>query len=163
MIEVVMPEMGESVSEGTVTRWLVAVGDAVDKDQPIVEISTDKVDAEIPSPAAGTVQEIRAEEGAVVQVDAVLAVIATDGKPVARPAATRAKGPAREEEASDESDAAKAPPEAAGAVSGPGGGKAAVTEDEGARLGEDRVLATPIARSIAAAEGVDLALSLIHI
>jgi 2-oxoglutarate dehydrogenase E2 component (dihydrolipoamide succinyltransferase) len=83
MIEVVMPEMGESVAEGTITRWLVKVGDAVDKDQPIVEISTDKVDAEIPSPAAGTLQEIRAEEGAVVQVDAVLAVIATDGEGVA--------------------------------------------------------------------------------
>ena len=95
MIEVVMPEMGESVSEGTITRWLVAVGDTVDKDQPIVEISTDKVDAEIPSPAAGTVQEIRAEEGAVVQVDAVLAVIATDGKGAARSGATRAKVRAR--------------------------------------------------------------------
>src|SRR5688572_429209 len=132
MIEVVMPEMGESVSEGTITRWLVAVGDIVDKDQPIVEISTDKVDAEIPSPAAGTVQEIRAEEGAVVQVEAVLAVIATDGK------------------GSTEEDTAKAPPEAAGAVSGSGRGKAP-------QPGEDRVLATPIARRIATAQGVDLA------
>src|SRR5688572_22521938 len=154
MIEVVMPEMGESVSEGTITRWLVAVGDTVDKDQPIVEISTDKVDAEIPSPAAGTVQEIRAEEGAVVQVESVLAVIATDGKGAARSGAPRADGSAREEPTDEseatEEDTAKAPPEAAGAVSGSGRGKAP-------QPGEDRVLATPIARRIATAQGVDLA------
>ena len=171
MIEVVMPEMGESVSEGTVTRWLVKVGDSVDKDQPLVEISTDKVDAEIPSPAAGTVQEIRVEEGAVVMVEGVLAVIATDGQAAARASAKPAKKSAGDPEPPEESEFAKAPPEAAGVVSGSGRGKApassqarAVTtepelegdqEDEG--TDGDRRLITPVARKIAESEGVDLA------
>ena len=160
MIEVVMPEMGESVSEGTITRWLVQVGDAVSKDQPIVEISTDKVDAEIPSPAAGTIQEIRAEEGAVVQVDAVLAVIADDG--AGARAATGASAPAATKVTVKEAAAAAPPPEAAGSVSAPlptgdatppaAGAVAATAMPEG-----KRILATPIARKIAAAEGVDLA------
>ena len=152
MVEVVMPEMGESVSEGTVTRWLVKVGDSVDKDQPLVEISTDKVDAEIPSPAAGTVQEIRVEEGAVVMVEGVLAVIATDGQAAARSTAKPAKKSASEEQAAEQSDFAKAPPEAAGAVSGSGRGK---EPDEGAN--GDRRLITPVARKMAESEGVDLA------
>jgi 2-oxoglutarate dehydrogenase E2 component (dihydrolipoamide succinyltransferase) len=153
MIEVVMPEMGESVSEGTVTRWLVKVGDTVDKDQPIVEISTDKVDAEIPSPAAGTVQEIRVEEGAVVMVDGVLAVIATEGHGAARSSAKRASRSTSEDESAAASDIAKAPPEAAGAVSGSGRGET----DPDVEADSERRLVTPVARKIAEAEGVDLA------
>jgi len=64
--EVVMPQMGESIAEGTITKWLVKVGDTVERDQPLFEISTDKVDAEIPSPAAGVLTEIRHQEGATV-------------------------------------------------------------------------------------------------
>ena len=65
---VVMPQMGESVAEGTVTRWIKKVGDTVDRDEPLFEISTDKVDAEIPSPAAGVLVEVRVTEGETVPV-----------------------------------------------------------------------------------------------
>ncbi|HKI06667.1 MAG TPA: biotin/lipoyl-containing protein, partial [Thermoanaerobaculia bacterium] len=78
--EVVMPQMGESIAEGTITRWLVKVGDKVDRDQPLFEISTDKVDAEIPSPAAGTLLEIRNKEGETVPVNQVVAVIGEAGE-----------------------------------------------------------------------------------
>ncbi|HEY9422265.1 MAG TPA: biotin/lipoyl-containing protein, partial [Thermoanaerobaculia bacterium] len=82
--EVVMPQMGESIAEGTITRWLVKVGDKVERDQPLFEISTDKVDAEIPSPAAGTLLEIRNKEGETVPVNQVVAMIGEAG---AQPAA----------------------------------------------------------------------------
>ncbi len=70
--EVVMPQMGESIAEGTITRWLVKVGDRVERDQPLFEISTDKVDAEIPSPAAGVLLEIRNKENETVPVNQVV-------------------------------------------------------------------------------------------
>ena len=73
--EVTLPELGESVTEGTVSRWLKQVGDTVAVDEPLLEISTDKVDTEIPSPAAGTLLEIRSAEDDTVEVGAVLAVI----------------------------------------------------------------------------------------
>ena len=73
--EVVMPQMGESIAEGTIVRWIKKVGDKVDRDEPLFEISTDKVDAEIPSPAAGVVSEIRVKEGETVPVNSVVAVI----------------------------------------------------------------------------------------
>ena len=66
--EVVMPQMGESIAEGTITKWLKNVGEHVDRDEPLFEISTDKVDAEIPSPAAGTLTEVRYKEGETVEV-----------------------------------------------------------------------------------------------
>src|ERR1700758_519851 len=73
--DVVMPQMGESIAEGTIVRWIKKVGDKVDRDEPLFEISTDKVDAEIPSPAAGVVSEIRVKEGETVAVNSVVAVI----------------------------------------------------------------------------------------
>src|SRR5882724_8182925 len=73
--EVVMPQMGESIAEGTITKWLKNVGDHVERDEPLFEISTDKVDAEIPSPAAGTLREIRFKEGETVEVNTVVAVL----------------------------------------------------------------------------------------
>ena len=73
--EVNLPELGESVTEGTVTRWLKQVGDEVAVDEPLLEVSTDKVDTEIPSPVAGTLLEIRAQEDDTVEVGAALAVI----------------------------------------------------------------------------------------
>src|ERR671938_1482778 len=73
--DVVMPQMGESIAEGTIVRWIKKVGDKVDRDEPLFEISTDKVDAEIPSPAAGVVSEIRVKAGETVPVNSVVAVI----------------------------------------------------------------------------------------
>jgi pyruvate dehydrogenase E2 component (dihydrolipoamide acetyltransferase) len=87
--DVVMPQMGESITEGTLTKWLKKVGDKVDRDEPLFEISTDKVDAEIPSPAAGTLQEIKIAEGATVQINTVVAVIG-DGAAGAKGAAPKA-------------------------------------------------------------------------
>jgi 2-oxoglutarate dehydrogenase E2 component (dihydrolipoamide succinyltransferase) len=93
--EVVMPQMGESVAEGTIVRWIKKVGDRVDRDEPLFEISTDKVDAEIPSPAAGILSEIRAKEGDTVPVNSVVAVIGTGAEAAApRPAPARTSAPA---------------------------------------------------------------------
>jgi pyruvate dehydrogenase E2 component (dihydrolipoamide acetyltransferase) len=80
-IDVVMPQMGESIFEGTITKWLKKVGDKVQRDEPLFEISTDKVDAEIPAPAAGVLREIKVQEGATVQVNSVVAVIGGAGGP----------------------------------------------------------------------------------
>jgi len=86
--EVVMPQMGESITEGTVSKWLKAVGDVIEKDEPLLEISTDKVDAEVPSPAAGVLLSINVDEGQTVEVGSVLALVgAAGGAPSAKPAA----------------------------------------------------------------------------
>jgi pyruvate dehydrogenase E2 component (dihydrolipoamide acetyltransferase) len=77
--EVVMPQMGESIAEGTITKWLKKIGERVERDEPLFEISTDKVDAEIPSPAAGTLTEVRFKEGDTVEVNTVVAVLDGDG------------------------------------------------------------------------------------
>ncbi|MDR3734772.1 MAG: E3 binding domain-containing protein, partial [Acidobacteriaceae bacterium] len=77
--DIVMPQMGESITEGTLTKWLKKPGDTVQRDEPLFEISTDKVDAEIPSPAAGVLQEIKVQEGATVAINTVVAVIAEAG------------------------------------------------------------------------------------
>ena len=113
-----LPALGESVTEGTVTRWLVAVGDTVAVDDPIVEVSTDKVDTEIPSPVAGVVEQILVEEDEDVEVGAALVVIG-DGSsaPAAAPAAPAAEAPAASAPAAPEAPAAAAAP-AAGSVSG---------------------------------------------
>ena len=79
MADVLMPQMGESIAEGTIVRWIKKVGERVDRDEPLFEISTDKVDAEIPSPSAGVLVEIRAKEGETVPVNSVVAVIGEPG------------------------------------------------------------------------------------
>ena len=97
--DVVMPQMGESIAEGTVSKWLKNVGDKVDRDEPLLEISTDKVDAEIPSPAAGVLTEILAKEGDTVPVNAVVARIAAEGEsaePKPAEAAPAPEAPAQE-------------------------------------------------------------------
>src|SRR5215211_3738519 len=86
-VEVVMPAMGDSVSEGTVLEWHKQEGDQVSEDEALVEISTDKVDAEVPSPAAGTVVKIHAAEGDTITVGAVLAEIAPSGNDQEAPSA----------------------------------------------------------------------------
>jgi len=88
--EVIMPQMGESIFEGTITKWLKKVGDSVAKDEPLFEISTDKVDAEIPSPVAGTLTEIKVNEGATVQINTVVALVGGAGEASAAPAVREA-------------------------------------------------------------------------
>ena len=83
-----MPQMGESITEGTVSKWLKAVGDKIEKDEALLEISTDKVDAEVPSPAAGTLLSINVQEGETVEVGSVLALVGAEGT---RPAAAGQK------------------------------------------------------------------------
>src|SRR5215510_13336265 len=91
--DVVMPQMGESIAEGTITKWLKNVGDHVDRDEPLFEISTDKVDAEIPSPVAGTLTEIKFKEGETVEVNTVVAVLDGDGAKPATVEPAAAKEP----------------------------------------------------------------------
>ena len=101
MADVIMPQMGESIAEGTVTKWLKNVGDRVERDEPLFEISTDKVDAEIPSPAAGVLKEIRVAPGTTVAIHTVVGVIAAEGEgapaappgPVRHPRRPRRPGP----------------------------------------------------------------------
>src|SRR5207302_9240100 len=92
--EVLMPQMGESITEGTLTKWLKKVGDKVERDEPLFEISTDKVDAEIPSPAEGTLQEVKISEGATVKINTVVAVIGEGGGASASAPAASAAAPA---------------------------------------------------------------------
>src|SRR5438552_8055273 len=94
--DVVMPQMGESIAEGTIVRWIKKVGDKVDRDEPLFEISTDKVDAEIPSPAAGVVSEIRVKEGETVPVNSVVAVIGGASEAEAAAELTTPPAPAAE-------------------------------------------------------------------
>ena len=113
-VEVVMPQMGVSVSEGTVTRWLKQPGDTVELDETLLEISTDKVDTEVPSPGAGVVAEIRVQEGETVEVGTVLAVIAPEGTaavdaPEAEPEAPADEVPAEEAPVAPVAEAAPEP------------------------------------------------------
>src|ERR1700727_2110137 len=92
--DVVMPQMGESITEGTITKWLKKPGDTVQRDEPLFEISTDKVDAEIPSPVAGVLSEIKVPEGATVTINTVVAVIGGTAGKSAAPAAASPAAPA---------------------------------------------------------------------
>ena len=123
--DVVMPQMGESIFEGTITKWLKKPGDSVQRDEPLFEISTDKVDAEIPSPAAGVLKEIKVGDGSTVQINTVVGVIEESGAgsaaPAAQaspaaPAASVAPAPAAE---APKQDAAPAAAAAASPSSGP--------------------------------------------
>src|SRR2546421_4018271 len=91
-VDVLMPQMGESIAEGTLSKWLKKVGDAVKRDEPLFEISTDKVDAEIPAPAAGVLAEIKVQEGQTVPVQTLVAILETE-KGAAAPAPTKPEPP----------------------------------------------------------------------
>src|SRR5215470_7857945 len=124
--DVIMPQMGESIVEGTLTKWLKKPGDKVQRDEPLFEISTDKVDAEIPAPAAGVLKEIKIQEGATVQVNTVVGVIDADGASAAAPAPAQPK-PAAQSAPAQTSAPASAPsaPPAASAKTSSGNGGAA--------------------------------------
>src|SRR6201992_1929299 len=101
--DVLMPQMGESIFEGTITKWLKKPGDKVQRDEPLFEISTDKVDAEIPAPASGTLQDIKVQAGTTVQVNTVVGTLAGEGEPAgaaapAQPAAAQPSKPAAGED-----------------------------------------------------------------
>ena len=145
--DVIMPQMGESIFEGTVTKWLKKPGDKVQRDEPLFEISTDKVDAEIPAPASGVLQEIKVEEGATVQVNTVVAVIDETGSAAApspaKPAAAPAKAPA-----------APAPPAPQPAAAAPAAVEVSdAVEPQGDGEG---IRTSPLVRKIAKENNVDL-------
>jgi 2-oxoglutarate dehydrogenase E2 component (dihydrolipoamide succinyltransferase) len=162
-VDVIMPQMGESIAEGTVSRWLKSVGDDVKRDEPILEISTDKVDAEIPSPAAGVLAEIKVQEGETVEVQTVVAVLETDKAAAGAAPAPAATSPAAAvESAESAAPAAPAPPPpappapvaAAAPVAGGApsdGGGSEQTADE--RL---RSRSTPLVRRMASEHQVDI-------
>ena len=123
-VDVIMPQMGESIFEGTITKWLKKAGDKIERDEPLFEISTDKVDAEIPSPSAGVLKEIKVAEGQTVPIQTVVAVIEAAGDGAAAPApaaapakpaaATPAPPPAAKSAAPAPAPAAQQPPAASG-------------------------------------------------
>ena len=147
--DIIMPQMGESIVEGTITKWLKKPGDKVQRDEPLFEISTDKVDAEIPAPASGVLQEIKVTEGTTVGVNTVVGTIAVDGEAAAAPAksstpaAEKPAAAAKTEEKIPEKKAAPAPPQAAPPEAAPH------QEDEETR-------SSPLVRKIAREHGVSL-------
>lgn len=170
---VTLPALGESVTEGTVTRWLKQVGDAVAVDEPLLEVSTDKVDTEIPSPVAGTLLEIKAAEDETVEIGAELAIIGS-GAPAAAPAAPAAPEPEPEAAPAPEPtpvDNAPAPAEAAPAPAAPAPAapapaapapaatpSPAVAQAAAASVSDEGPgYVTPLVRKLAAQHGVDLA------
>jgi 2-oxoglutarate dehydrogenase E2 component (dihydrolipoamide succinyltransferase) len=143
-VDVLMPQMGESIFEGTITKWLKKVGDKIQRDEPLFEISTDKVDAEIPAPSAGVLREIKVTEGTTVQVNTVVAVIGEAGAPAAAPSAP----------ATAATQAPRAPqPGPAPAAAAPSPRPAA--PQPVARVAED-VRSSPLVRRIARENNVDL-------
>src|SRR5262245_35403317 len=167
--EVKMPQMGESIAEGTIVKWLKQVGDSVKRDEPLFEISTDKVDAEIPAPASGVLSEIKVGEGETVAVNTVVAVINGGG---AKPAAAEAKeaaAPKKEPEqaapAAPPAEEAKraqppgappqkpapAPPQAAQPASAPPAETSALSKED-----LRRTRSSPVVRKIAEEHGVDV-------
>src|ERR1700733_4112189 len=121
--DVIMPQMGESIFEGTITKWLKKPGDTVQRDEPLFEISTDKVDAEIPSPASGVLSEVKIAEGNTVQINTVVGVIAdADGQASSTPATPAA---AKEPPSAASAPAPAASPAAASPAPAPSAGTAA--------------------------------------
>src|SRR5882724_5242081 len=110
--DVVMPQMGESIFEGTITKWLKKPGDKVERDEPLFEISTDKVDAEIPSPSAGVLKEIKVKEGQTVPINTVVATIDAAGAAASAPAAAPAPAPAASSPAASSPAASSTAPRA---------------------------------------------------
>ena len=163
--EVVMPQMGESIAEGTITKWLKKVGEHVDRDEPLFEISTDKVDAEIPSPAAGTLTEVRFKEGETVEVNTVVAVL--DGnqsgsasavsEPAAAPAPPPPPPPPAPPVETKPAPAPPPPPPPAPAQAPPAPpAPVAETRAEASAADLRKTKSSPLVRKIAKEHGVDI-------
>src|SRR5215467_15767583 len=158
MTDVVMPQMGESIVEGTLTRWLKKPGERIERDEPLFEISTDKVDTEIPSPAAGTLNEILVEEGKTVSINTVVARIDEAGGAAAAPKPAAAESPKAttpKPEAVSEPEPAK--PQAAPAA--PPAPPAPPSAPETAPAGEAEPAGplSPLVRKMARENNIDLA------
>jgi 2-oxoglutarate dehydrogenase E2 component (dihydrolipoamide succinyltransferase) len=172
--EVVMPQMGESIAEGTITKWLKKVGERVERDEPLFEISTDKVDAEIPSPAAGTLTEVRFNEGDTVEVNTVVAVLdgaqsgaavaeAPAAKPVEEKPAEKVEAapppPAPKQEAPAPPKPAPPPPPPVEAKPAPAPPPQPAPQHDGAAATAEelrRTKSSPLVRKIAQEHGVDI-------
>src|SRR3954464_11304163 len=156
MVDILMPQMGESIAEGTVTKGLKNVGDRVQRDEPLFEISTDKVDAEIPAPASGVLHEIKVTEGTTVGVNTVVGTIAVDGEAAPKPAPAPAKAapaaPPQESIAVPPPVAAASPSRSSQAPAPPPlPAPAASAQDE-----EEEARSSPLVRKIAREHGVSL-------
>lgn len=165
MADISLPQLGETVTEGTITRWFKKVGDSIAADEPLFEVSTDKVDTEVPSPVAGTVLELRAAEGDTVAVGTVIAVVGAGDAPAQSPAPAPAPEPAAEAapapvaapepvpvaEVPTPAPAAPAPtPAPAPAAAAP-----AAADDPVARLSGDSRLLSPVVRRLVADHGIN--------
>src|SRR5713226_6436655 len=145
-VDIVMPQMGESIFEGTITKWLKKPGDKVERDEPLFEISTDKVDAEIPSPSAGVLKEIKVGEGQTVPIQTIVGVIDAAGSAAPATAPAPAKAPAA---------AAPAPALARPAAPAPAAAPVAAAPASSGSTGE-RIHSSPLVRRMAKEHGIDL-------
>jgi pyruvate dehydrogenase E2 component (dihydrolipoamide acetyltransferase) len=161
-VDVVMPQMGESIFEGTITKWLKKPGDKIERDEPLFEISTDKVDAEIPSPAAGVLKEIKVNEGQTVPIQTIVALIDADGAG----AATSAAAPAPAKQQSAAPAPAQAKPAPAPPASAPkaaptpfpsAGASPASQQPAAASASGEKIRSSPLVRRIARENNIDLA------
>ena len=150
-VDIVMPQMGESIFEGTITKWLKKPGDKVERDEPLFEISTDKVDAEIPSPSAGVLKEIKVGEGQTVPIQTVVGVIDAAGSAAAAPAPAKveAAAPAKVPAAAVPAPAAKPAPASAPVAAAPASSGSVGSTGE-------RIHSSPLVRRMATEHGIDL-------
>jgi pyruvate dehydrogenase E2 component (dihydrolipoamide acetyltransferase) len=157
-VDVIMPQMGESIFEGTITKWLKKPGDKIERDEPLFEISTDKVDAEIPAPAAGVLKEIKVSEGQTVPIQTIVAVIDAAGASAAAPAPAAAPtAPAQAKpEAPKRAAAAPSGPPPSAAKAAPAPAVAAPAAPEGPGNG-DKIRSSPLVRRIARENSINLA------
>ncbi len=146
--DIIMPQMGESIVEGTITKWLKKPGDKVQRDEPLFEISTDKVDAEIPAPASGVLQEIKVTEGTTVGVNTVVGTIAVDGEAAVKPAAPAKAAPPESSTGTSPAVAAASRPRTQAETPPPA---PAVQDEE-----TEEARSSPLVRKIAREHGVSL-------
>ena len=154
-VDVVMPQMGESIFEGTITKWLKKPGDKVERDEPLFEISTDKVDAEIPSPSAGVLKEIKVNEGQTVPIQTVVAVIDGAGAAAAVPAPAKTAAPAAPPQPA--AVAPPPPPTARPSAPSPVIAMPAPAAAAPQRSAGERIHSSPLVRRMAKEHGIDLA------